>query len=228
MFITPPATRQELVERAETLTGKTVQQVAKETNMAVPASMKHAKGWVGNLLETLLGADAASSPEPDFTKLGIELKTIPINKHGKPKESTYICVVQLEPGALKDWNRSLVKSKLTEVLWIPVEAGNDIPVKLRRIGVPVLWKPGAEEENTLRRDWQEFSDMIAMGEIDKIDAAMGKYLQVRPKAANSKILTRDKNNPEDNLTLPRGYYLRAAFTQGIVSKRHKNFYNNDA
>ncbi len=218
MIIRPPVNKQELMERAESLAGITIQQLANKMEAKVPVSMTHAKGWIGSLLELSLGADASSSPEPDFINLGIELKTIPIDNNGKPKESTYICVAQLDPTALSSWKTSLVKRKLTEVLWIPVESTKNIPVSLRRIGSPVLWRPDNDQERQLKKDWQELSNMIALGEIDKISSSMGKYLQIRPKAANASSLTKDKNQTGINsLTLPRGFYLRSSFTRLIIS-----------
>ncbi len=218
--IQAPANKQELMERANSLAGITIQQLANKMKVEVPESLIHAKGWFGNLLEQYLGAEAASSPKPDFINLGIELKTIPIDENGKPKESTYICVVQLDPVALSSWENSLVKHKLTEVLWIPFEASKTIPVSLRRIGSPILWKANVIQENQLKNDWQEMCDLIALGEIEKISSSMGNYLQVRPKAANASSLTKDKNQTGKNvLTLPRGFYLRPSFTHSIVSSK---------
>jgi len=213
-----PANKQELMQRANTLTGITIQQLANEMQVDIPESLIHAKGWFGNLLEQYLGAEAASAPVPDFINLGIELKTIPIAENGKPKESTYICVVQLDPTALSSWEGSLVKHKLTEVLWIPFEASKSIPIALRRIGSPILWKPNAEQEQQLKEDWQELCDLIVLGEVDKISSSMGTFLQIRPKAANASSLTSDKNQLSSNsLTLPRGFYLRPSFTHSIIS-----------
>jgi DNA mismatch repair protein MutH len=213
-----PATKKELMERAGKLTGITIQQLANDMGIDIPQSMTHSKGWIGTLLEHSLGAEAASAPEPDFINLGIELKTIPIDVKGKPKESTYICVVQLEPTALSSWDTSLVKHKLSEVLWVPIESSKTIPVPLRRIGAPVLWKPDMNQEMQLKEDWQELSDMVALGNLDKISSSMGKVLQIRPKAANARSLTKDKNQTGKNsLTLPRGFYLRPSFTYSIIT-----------
>lgn len=222
MKISAPSNKQELMERAEKLTGITIQQLANKMQVNVPHSLIHAKGWLGNLLENYLGADAATSPEPDFMKLGIELKTIPVDENGKPKESTYVCVAQLDPVALSSWDMSLVKHKLSTVLWIPYEASKEISIPERRIGNPVLWEPDKKQESQLKNDWIELTNMIALGEIDKISSSMGTYLQMRPKAANSKSLTKDKNQSDTGfLTLPRGFYLRPVFTQSILLQKHR-------
>ena len=217
MKASAPVDKNELMTRANSLTGMTIQQLATKLHRDIPDSLNHAKGWFGTLLEEYLGAEAASAAKPDFIDLEIELKTLPIDDKGKPKESTYVCVVQLDPDSLSSWENSLVKHKLSEVLWIPFEADKNIPIALRRIGSPFLWKPDKTQEKQLKQDWQELSDMIVMGNIDKISSSMGSYLQIRPKAANATSLTVNKNQSSNGLTLPRGFYLRPSFTQTIVS-----------
>ena len=219
MRVSPPSSQQQLIDRALQLSGCSLQQIADRFACNVPTDTRHAKGWVGNLLEQALGASAGALPEPDFMTLGIELKTLPIDHNSKPKESTYVCVVQLDPESLANWERSLVRKKLAHVLWIPYEASKTIPLPARRIGNPILWQPDKDQEQQLLADWQEFSDMIVMGEIDKISSSLGKVLQIRPKAAHARVLTVDKNSADaDNTTLPRGFYLRTAFTQKIIEK----------
>lgn len=213
-----PATEHELLERAQRLAGCSLQQLAHQLDVDVPASLTQAKGWLGTLLEKKLGASAGSLPQPDFPELGIELKTLPINNNGLPRESTYVCVVQLDPGNLDNWHDSLVRKKLSQVLWIPYEADSNIPIGTRRIGNPVLWQPDVEQEQQLREDWQELTDMIVLGNIGQISSSMGKYLQIRPKAANARMTTTDHNQPgTDSVTLPRGFYLRSRFTGQIIS-----------
>ena len=216
MNISVPTNKKELMERASTLNGITTQQLANKLNKGIPNTLTHAKGWLGNLLEEYLGAEAASAAKPDFIDLGIELKTLPLNDKGKPKESTYVCVVQLEPSSLTSWKTSLVKHKLSEVLWIPYEAHKDIPISNRRIGTPFLWKPNQEQEKQLKQDWEEICDMIVLGELNNINSSMGNYLQIRPKAANAKSLTVNKNEFANKYTLPRGFYLRSSFTETII------------
>ncbi len=221
-MVSAPASEKELLDRANNLTGKSLQQLATQHALPVPDSLKHAKGWLGNLLELELGATAGSRPEPDFVRLGIELKTLPLNRHGMPKESTYVCVVQLERGVLGEWEQSLVKTKLAHVLWIPYEADNSIAIGARHIGNPILWKPDRVQEQQLHEDWREITDMISMGNIAEVTSSMGKYLQIRPKAANATANTIDYNQAEtNNVTLPRGFYLRTSFTRQILNNVDK-------
>jgi len=205
-----------LLESASEIAGKTLQQIANQQGLATPDDQLHHKGWVGQLLELSLGATAGSQPEPDFQHIGIELKTLPLNRSGSPKESTFVCAINLSKIELH-WEESLVKHKLSRVLWIPIEADPEIPLAARRIGSAILWSPDEKQESALKRDWQEVMEMIAMGELEQITAHQGEYLQVRPKAANTRALTKGTDSEgEEILTLPRGFYLRTGLTRQIL------------
>ena len=163
---------------------------------------------------------AWTPPEPDFQHIGIELKTLPLNRSGSPKESTFVCAINLSE-IEAHWEESLVKHKLSRVLWIPIEADPEIPLAARRIGSAILWSPDKKQESSLKRDWQELMEMIAMGELEQITAHQGEYLQVRPKAANTLALTKGTDSEgEEILTLPRGFYLRASLTRQILDSWH--------
>ncbi|NNF97443.1 MAG: hypothetical protein HKM94_11000, partial [Halobacteria archaeon] len=119
---TPPRSEAELLANAEHIAGLTLAELAECMKLSVPASLQNAKGWVGQLIEQCLGATAASLPEPDFQHIGVELKSLPINRHGQPQESTYVCTVPLLDHTGLQWETSWVRRKLQRVLWVPVEA----------------------------------------------------------------------------------------------------------
>jgi DNA mismatch repair protein MutH len=214
---TPPTTETELLERARQLAGLRLWQLAEQLDEQVPTKLHHAKGWIGQLLEKALGATAGSLPEPDFQYLGIELKTLPVNRSGQPRESTYVCTVPLQHNHDLSWERSWVRNKLKRVLWVPIEADVSIPVEQRRIGQAMLWSPSPEQEAILRQDWEEHMDKICTGQLATISARDGQYLQIRPKAASSSsVITTHNEEGLLDLTLPRGFYLRTVFTEQVL------------
>lgn len=91
--IKPPIDEAELLLRVRAIAGQTLGQLAAKLGITVPADLQRDKGWQGQLLEAALGATASTLPAPDFMELGIELKSIPINRQGHPTESTYVCTV---------------------------------------------------------------------------------------------------------------------------------------
>jgi DNA mismatch repair protein MutH len=212
-----PESIQELMQRAEALAGLTLGEVAATAHVEVPLNFKREKGWTGQLIELCLGASAGSKTQQDFAKLGVELKTIPIDEYGEPLETTYICYAPLTNIAGIEWQTSSVKNKIQQVLWVPIDGRRKLAPKDRCIATPFLWSPDVSQDNQLRTDWEELMEMIALGQIENITARHGQYLQLRPKAANGSSLTEGiGKNGQIIRTRPRGFYLRKDFTKKIL------------
>ncbi|MFZ4835507.1 DNA mismatch repair endonuclease MutH [Rouxiella sp. Mn2063] len=216
---TSPEDQQALLQRAQSLSGFSLGELATQANLAIPPDLKREKGWVGMLLETYLGASAGSKPEQDFPEIGVELKTIPIDAQGKPLETTFVCVAPLTGNSGVTWENSHVRHKLARVLWIPVEGDRQIPLSERRVGSPLMWSPSVEEEQQLRQDWEELMDLIVLGKVETITARHGEVLQLRPKAANNKARTEAIGEfGQPIMTLPRGFYLKKSFTGALLAR----------
>jgi len=213
----PPKDEAQLLQRAQAIAGLTLSEIAQAYSIAIPENLNRDKGWVGLLLEHVLGASAGSRPEPDFPHLGIELKSLPINRFGKPLETTFVCVAPLMNLTGVTWQNCHLRNKLARVLWVPIVAEREIPLAERLVGTPFIWSPSQEEEQLMALDWQELTDMIVLGQVEQINGKHGQVLQLRPKAANSHAKTKaiDKHG-KPFLTLPRGFYLKTAFTHTIL------------
>ena len=212
-----PQNLEQLLSQAQSIAGLTFGELADELHIPVPPDLKRDKGWVGMLLEHALGATAGSKAEQDFSHLGVELKTLPINAEGYPLETTFVSLAPLVQNSGVKWENSHVRHKLSCVLWMPIEGSRHIPLRERHIGAPILWKPTAEQERQLKQDWEELMDYIVLGKLDQITARIGEVMQLRPKGANSKAITKGiGKNGEVIDTLPLGFYLRKEFTAGIL------------
>lgn len=212
-----PQTLEQLLSQAQSIAGLTFGELADELHIPVPPDLKRDKGWVGMLLEHALGATAGSKAEQDFSHLGVELKTLPINAEGYPLETTFVSLAPLVQNSGVKWENSHVRHKLSCVLWMPIEGSRHIPLRERHIGAPILWKPTTEQERQLKQDWEELMDLIVLGKLDQITARIGEVMQLRPKGANSRAVTKGiGKNGEIIETLPLGFYLRKEFTAGIL------------
>lgn len=218
-MISPPQSETELLKRTADIAGQRIADLAGQVNMNVPENLHTKKGWVGGLVEKILGADAGSLSEPDFQQLGIELKTLPLNTQGMVQESTFVCVASLINPPGYSWHDSPVYKKLQCVLWVPVEASHELPLGQRRIGNAFIWRPDTHEMDILKQDWIGFMELIQTGQLDQLHADMGQYLQIRPKAANAKSLC-DAYDENGNMiqTLPRGFYLRPSVTNQLIQR----------
>ena len=215
-----PNSIDELLTRSQQISGFTLGEIAMNAGIQIPENLKREKGWAGLLLEQVLGASAGSKPEPDFPHLGVELKSLPIDRNGKPLETTFVCVAPLTGLTGITWQNSHLRNKLANVLWVPIIAERSIPIAERIVGTPFLWSPTLEQEQLLADDWQELMDMIVLGEVENIAGKHGQVLQLRPKAANTHAKTKafDKFG-RPFMRLPRGFYLKTHFTHNLL-KQH--------
>src|SRR6185437_5831352 len=115
-----PVTRRELEIRAQALAGRSVAELAAVLHVPLPPSSRHGKGFVGQLLERALGANPLAGERPDFPHLGVELKTVPVDEHDRPIESTFCCAINLLQAEFDQWETSRLRQRLGCVLWVPV------------------------------------------------------------------------------------------------------------
>lgn len=198
--VVQPRDLEDLQRRAALLAGKRLDAVASV----------HTKGKVGELLEQLLGATGKGAVH-DFPELGVELKTIPVDARGRPRESTYVCRISLAEAERAEWETSWVRRKLSHVLLVPICEGV--------IETPVFWIPSAEQERLLRDDFEELMGLIGRGRIEDLTAHEGEVLQIRPKARDGSVRTTTFDRDGELVsTVPRGFYLRPRFTATLLSK----------
>jgi DNA mismatch repair protein MutH len=207
----------ELLQRARWLDGATVGELARRLGEPLEIDPRRTKGRIGELVERALGASAGNLDLPDFPQLGVELKTVPLDRAGRVRESTFVCALDLAAVDQVEWETSRVWRKLCCVLWVPVEAASVAPLPARHIGTPMLWRPSPAERQLLADDWHELVGRIAVGGVEEVTAHLGQALQVRPKAKNSAARGSVSGPDGESLpTVPLGFYLRARFTEQIL------------
>ena len=216
----PSETEADLLARCRAIEGYSFGQLAQQLKIQIPELSIQRKGWIGTALEKALVTTAGNQSLPDFVALGIELKTLPISATGKPAESTFVTSIPFLTIHNQTWETSQCWAKLRRVLWILIEADARLPFAHRRIGKAILWSPSLAEQVILEQDWTELTMLMVQGKIHELDARLGVYLQVRPKAADARSLCYGLDESGQKiLTLPRGFYLRSTFTAGsILSK----------
>jgi DNA mismatch repair protein MutH len=212
--VPPPHDESDLLGRARSLAGCSVESIARRLGMVVDGHASRTKGKVGVLIERALGASAGSQATWDFPSLRVELKTIPVDPRGVPRESTFVCAAPVIDADRAEWAMSWVRAKLSRVLWVPIE----IDVNgMRRVGNPLLWSPTAAQERVLADDFEDIVGRIGAGDIEAVNARVGRWLQMRPKAAHGGVRRLAIGGDGEIIaTIPRGFYLRARFTRSIL------------
>jgi DNA mismatch repair protein MutH len=210
--VSSPLSLEDLYDRTKALEGRTIEDLALSLDLEIP-NLQRAKGWVGQLIEHLLGANSGSKPQADFLELGIELKSIPVSAEGIPLASTFVCSAPY-PFKEKTWEESRAAAKLRHVLWVPIYQEPKLI-----IGKAIFWKLDAETESILKKDWENLSEKLRLGQFNDLSAKLGEYLQLRPKAPNNqeriKVLTAEL---EEAWIVPKGFYLRRSFTTLLLKK----------
>lgn len=215
----PPVTVEELLARARGLGGRSLAELAARQRIAVPTDPRRAKGWVGLVLEQALGATAGARAEPDFPALGVEMKTLPVDEQGRPKESTYVCTAPLDGSLPRRFDESWPARKLRCVLWVPILSPARASLGQRRVGTAFLWRPDEGERALLAQDYQELLERIDRGEMRDLVARHGRALQLRPKGAHGEDWTWALDEEGEWVqTSPRGFYLRASFTRALLER----------
>lgn len=215
----PPKSEDELMARARALMGRTLGEIAERFGRRVPTELRRAKGFGGQLLEVALGATAASRSTPDFERIGVEMKSVPMGRGGTPLESTYVCTVDLVADPALDWASSRARKKLARVLWVPVQGEPAVPLAQRRVGRPFLWSPDAAEDAQLQRDFDELMELVRLGHADRITAHHGAALQIRPKGADATSAAWGVDEEGHRAKVrARGFYLRPSFTAELLAR----------
>ena len=218
-----------LLRHAQALVGTTLAEIADGLGLPVPFDPVRSKGWPGQIIERELGAgtEDGSGTEPggrgpDFAALGVECKTVPVNRALAPLEST--CVCHIDPVAItgERWESSYVRRKLARVLFVALLVPDpNTAVGDRQVRAVTLWSPSPEEERLLAADFQLFvEDFFRPGRAGEITGHVGQVMQVRPKgrnAADRRLVVGPNGTP---VSLGKcGFYLRPAFV-GRILRRH--------
>jgi len=211
--------RERLLAHARALVGVTLAELADGLGLPVPVGRVRTKGWSGQIIERELGAGDGSGRGQDFAALGIELKTVPVDRDLVPRESTAVCQIDPIVIAGESWETSYLRQKLSQVLWVALEVSHDADsVGDRRVVAIRLWTPSLDEQALLRADFEMFvRAYFRRGRGAEITGHQGQVLQVRPKGRNAADLRRAFGPAGEPTEIGKcGFYLRPAFVAGLL------------
>jgi DNA mismatch repair protein MutH len=224
----PPTDLWQLLDRARALADCSLAdlwQLHGDPRTPLPDLRRH-KGLIGQLVESALGSSGHNDAAADLPHLfapdgspGIELKTVPLQPSGVPRESTWVTRLPMR-GELPTFAESSVARKLACVLWLPIAPlPPGAEPASRRLLQPRLWQPDAQTWAQLAADYQTALEAIAAGQSEDLRGHLGSILQVRPKAANAAVRVQgwDADGQAADV-LPLGFYLRPAFVGRVLQQ----------
>ena len=209
----------ELQERLDLIVGRTIAELAILAKVPIPKHNKSAKGLAGQLVEIFLGAHAGNLAKPDFPHLGIELKTVPINFKCSPIASTYVCMANLHPRRFVPFKESTLYHKIRSLLLVFLLTTTSMPIWERVVAGYCFYEPEPHIMQQIEVDYNEFQELILLGNTSKIDGSYGNILQMLPKGANANDTVLVRNEESETIaTMSRGYYLRNSFTKNVIQR----------
>ncbi|XBC39762.1 MAG: DNA mismatch repair endonuclease MutH [Buchnera aphidicola (Chaetogeoica yunlongensis)] len=214
---------QDLLMRAKAIYRYTIKEIFIALDMTVSKNLVYNKGFIGKLLEYILGVSSKVRNKKciDFPNLEIELKSIPVSKFNIPLESTFICNAPLMDNGIEyTWKNSYIYNKVKKILWIPIYGSLKTSFFNKVIGKAFIWTMKKSQLSVLEEDWNFFMDLISVGKINKISSRDGQFLQVKKKCKNNFYVSKyiDHRGQLKKIN-PRAFYLKKTFTQKIL----KNF-----
>lgn len=211
-----------MLGHARALVGMTLADLADGLGLPVPVGNVRTKGWAGTIIERELGAgdSGAAARGPDFAALGIELKTVPVDRACSPQESTAVCQIDPITIAGESWETSYVRRKLSRVLFVVLEIPEDDRASVgdRRVAAVTLWSPSTAQDRILRADFELFvRDYFRRGRAAEITGHQGTALQVRPKGRDAADTRRAYGPDGTAVQIGKcGFYLRPSFVRAVL------------
>jgi len=204
-----------IVSYAQGLVGKTIEDIISLTEEKVNINIKN-KGMIGQFIEEYwFGQKPNSSPLPDFEKVGIELKVIPLIQQTKKiavKERTKVCSIDYKKLIDESWENSHAKLKLNKILFIYYlyESKNLLHSKVMKEGT---------NEIIIRQDWLGVKQDIVDGYAHLLSERQSKVLAAsragsggKDKYGVEKDLVIQPNQIHKEKALKRAFSLKSSFT----------------
>lgn len=211
-----------MLAHATALVGVTLAELADGLGLPVPPGHVRTKGWSGQIIERELGAGDSRGRGQDFAALGIELKTVPVNRDLVPRESTAVCQIDPIQIAGESWQTSYLREKLSQVLWVALRVPEEeSSVGDRQVVAVRLWHPSEQEEAWLAQDFELFvREYFRRGRAAELTGHQGRVLQVRPKGRNAADVRRAYGPHGESTEIGKcGFYLRPTFVAQILANR---------
>ena len=172
-----------ILRYAGKLTGKTLDELAGGGEIVIGDT--HSKGRFGQIVEEdYFHIPNNSLPEPDFKKVGMELKVAPIKGEGDKmasKERMVLGIINYDEVPEKGFRIFLDKGSHILIIFYHWKENTD--VRSYRILKVVDWRPTEEELRLILEDWKVIEGYILRGEADKLSERQTKYLAANTKGA---------------------------------------------
>lgn len=213
-----PKNKESIIAYARKLLGSTLRQHVDVSERLNPSKRK---GSFGNVLEKdYFQYKLNSDSNPDFSEVGLELKSTPLkrNKNGSyvAKERLVITMINYMKVIKECFEASILMHKLKDILLIVYlhEQGKDFLDY--QIKIVDEWGLPEEDVPTIKADWELVVKKISDGRAHEISGRDTLYLEACTKASNSSVTT--KQPYSEIPAKPRAWALKASYMTAVENK----------
>ncbi|WP_415397395.1 MutH/Sau3AI family endonuclease [Sulfurimonas sp. CS5] len=208
-----------IVTYAKKLVNKTINDVLNLSEYENRLKIKD-KGAVGKIIEKhWFNIEPNNSPQPDFDKVGVELKIIPLIKQKTKvavKERTKVCSIDYKKLVSESWDNSHAKEKLNKILFIYClyDKENIQNSQIKKID---LWELSqGNNEFIIKGDWLTVQKKVNNGYAHELSESQCKVLAASRSGSGGK----DKNGRLKDLVLqPIQTYNKEALKRSFSLKQ---------
>ena len=172
-----------ILRYAARLTGMTLNDLVSKGEIVIGDT--HSKGRFGQIVEEVYFRIPNNSlPEPDFRKVGMELKVAPMRSNGKDlvsKERMVLGIINYDEVPEKGFDTFLEKGSHILIVFYHWTESTD--VYSYRVLKVVDWRPTEEELRLILEDWRVIEGYILRGEADLLSERHTRYLAANTKGA---------------------------------------------
>ena len=212
-----------ILKYSQKMVGKTIKEIIENSPYINEIKVKD-KGYVGKAIEKhWFDIEPNNSSKPDFPKVGLELKVIPLIKQKRAinvKEKTKICSIDYNKLVLEKWNDSHAKEKLDKVLFIYYlhDKDNLLYGQIKKVDLWELTK--GNNELIIKYDWLDIQKKVIDGYAHELSEKFNDVLVAgrsgsggKDKFGKEKDLVIQPNQMFQEKALKRSFFLKRSFTK---------------
>jgi DNA mismatch repair protein MutH len=173
----------DLLSRFHPYVGWTVGEVARE--LGVPLSF--AKSDAARVVRRIFGVKDFRAQILEFAESGLTLRVSRVSPQLEPYESLSFPFLRYSELLEEEWVDSDLLSRIEYMLIVPaIGDRRETPQRECRIQEPVFWRPGAEQIETIRREYEIYRAEIRTGHADRLTpASETSIIHMRPHGHDS-------------------------------------------
>jgi DNA mismatch repair protein MutH len=195
--------------RLESIEGQTIAAVAASLGRQVGRG----KSAAADVIRALVG-QKAKGRIGDFDRFGVELKTLPIDRRGRPVERTSFPAFVHEELAFETWEASDLLGRLNRILFVPLYRDKGQEQATAVVRPAFFWSPTETELVGISEEWSRICDLIlAHKSRDLPKESQTRFIHVRTHGRNS----RDQEPAPGGFDVTRkSFWLNLDYVETII------------